>query len=623
MLDFLTNLLSMPDFSGGTAVAFALTVALWAILGLAVALLFRLVKAVVRLIPGDIDDTILEITYIPILTIIFVWGILDSLQTLNLPENALAIGFRVRNAIIALFIVIILWRAFGQILIYYALTWAIRSESKLDDILVPTVRQVGRIAIFLLGAALVLFYLGVDLTSIWVAIGGISFILAFALNDILSNIFSGMSLIADTPFKYGDLIELEDKKICRVERIGTRITELYNIADHTVIYVPNSTLVTERLLNITKPNTDLRVRIPLGVDYSCDPQKVRDTLENIANSHPNVLSSIPKKIKLMGEHCKEFQNRKLWSKALKYKEEMERLKFEDQLNQEIDLLHLCLEELAIYVDQVEDAGLTNEEKRNISAQIDSAQEIVQRIAHAATRWLMCARYGMMEPLNGQIDAEGSGYAEAEEQIQEYMKHVDVLLLEKSLPLLGTLPIGNERDYNVKRAIRQLVQGGGSTINGTHQFDRGFIDLDERHEFESLAHTWNRKINSLQKKLSRLYQLLRIGNEQRLDDAVYDLKDWIVSDFKETTPEWKYSDVSFVGFGDFTLNFELEFQIDDISREHFGRQTRVETEVREEILLALGSRMPFPQREVVIKNLPNPAVQPIEASRSTSAASNSE
>src|SRR5690606_14921810 len=124
--------------------------------------------------------------------------------------------------------------------------------------------------------------------TLLVAIGGAAFIAAFALQDSLSNIFSGISLLVDTPFHYGDLVIVDDK-VCVIEKIGLRVTQLYSADDHMVILMPNSQMANQRLVNITRPTPALMTPIKVTVGGGNDPRKVMAVLKEVADGHPNVL----------------------------------------------------------------------------------------------------------------------------------------------------------------------------------------------------------------------------------------------------------------------------------------------------------------------------------------------
>jgi small-conductance mechanosensitive channel len=89
-------------------------------------------------------------------------------------------------------------------------------------------------------------------------------------------------------------------------------------------------------------------------------------------------------------------------------------------------------------------------------------------------------------------------------------------------------------------------------------------------------------------------------DRRLDDALAELAVWITEEFKQPAPAWKHSGVGFRGVTDGVQHYALYFYVDDIELEHFFRQSRVESQVRREIMRRLpqaGLRTGSPRREV--------------------------
>lgn len=561
-------------FLSGRTFVFLINLAFWLIVAyVAYFFLFHLARWIVRRIRGDIDDTVLDIIRTPLLIILFMFGIVAALGILPLPDWLADWSMRVRNFVVALAIVWAVWRLFGEVVIYYGKQHAKRSVDNFDDILLPIVEQFGRVIILVLGTFFSLQQLGIDLTSVWIALGGAAFILAFALQDILSNMFASLAMLVDTPFKFGDFIEL-DGDIYRVERIGMRVTELYDTSTHTVIFMPNTHLTNEKLINLTRPTIDLRTTVEVTVGADADPRYVASVLSEVAASHPNILAPIPTKISLMQDRLAAAISREAWPRVNVYVEDIVRLEQEHILNERINALSFHIEMLADRVDVMEADGLDDAERAEINQELDEIGRQIDALAQQLTRWIMAMRYRMAKPLQEQNVAVDS--AELFERAEAYMAWINERLGDE-IPLLGTLPEGDISQIDVKRAISRLVQRHG--IEG---FDRGFHDVENRHELESLIRSWDYRVCDLRDQLKELYDDTAAGNEQRLDDRVRQFEDWIHTRFKETTPEWKYPDVSLTKYGKNTMTFQLDVQVDDIVLEFFGRQARVESELRKDI-----------------------------------------
>lgn len=274
-----------------------ITIGLWlAIAVLVQVVVLRLLKVVVRRSGREIEDVVYDVTRRPLLTAIILLGLADSLAIL---EAQLPWVESLRRWMVAGVMAVAaywLWRMIKEVVVHYGERVAQRSETRLDDVLLPIVNPFAPIAIILVGGSAILQYLGVRLDALQVAIGGAAFILAFALQDILSNVFSGLSLLVDTPFRYGDLVKLEDRTVCQVVKIGVRVTQLFDIDAHAVIYMPNSKLANERLMNLMQPTPELISSVDLLIGREHDVERVRQVLNDVLDGPPDLLGDIPVKL---------------------------------------------------------------------------------------------------------------------------------------------------------------------------------------------------------------------------------------------------------------------------------------------------------------------------------------
>jgi len=163
------------------------------------------------------------------------------------------------------------------------------TDTEIDDVLVPLLHKAGLILIpvFALGAVLSLF--GVDLTLLVAGFGIIGIVIAFAVQETLSNVFAGTQLLLDRPFKVGDIVELDSGEICEVKKIGLRSTTMYNTADHEVIVVPNNDVVNKKVINYSRPDKRRSLNAEIGVAYGTDLNKVKEVLLKIASDHPDII----------------------------------------------------------------------------------------------------------------------------------------------------------------------------------------------------------------------------------------------------------------------------------------------------------------------------------------------
>ena len=131
--------------------------------------------------------------------------------------------------------------------------------------------------------------LGLDLTSMALIFGGLSIGIGFGLQNLASNLISGVILIFEKPIKIGDLVEIMDIDVFgKVSSINFRSTVIVAL-DEKEIIVPNSQLISESVHNLTHYNNFFRIRIPVSVSYKSDVELVKKTLLEVAHAHPEVL----------------------------------------------------------------------------------------------------------------------------------------------------------------------------------------------------------------------------------------------------------------------------------------------------------------------------------------------
>ena len=150
-----------------------------------------------------------------------------------------------------------------------------------------------RVAVYSLGALVLLQSLGIPITPVLGALGVGGIAVALALQDTLSNLFSGLHLIASRQVRPGDFIQLDSGEEGYVTDVTWRNTTIRELADNMII-VPNSQLAASRVRNYCQPNTELAVLVEVGVDYSCPLEKVeRITIEVAREVMEEVPGGVP------------------------------------------------------------------------------------------------------------------------------------------------------------------------------------------------------------------------------------------------------------------------------------------------------------------------------------------
>jgi small-conductance mechanosensitive channel len=126
-----------------------------------------------------------------------------------------------------------------------------------------------------------------DLSSLAVIVGGLGVGIGFGLQNIVSNFVSGLIILAERPIAHGHRIEVGGVA-GQVAKINLRSTIVVT-NDNITIIVPNSNFITNPVTNWSYGDPKVRLRLPVGVAYGSDVEKLRRVLLEIAAENPAVL----------------------------------------------------------------------------------------------------------------------------------------------------------------------------------------------------------------------------------------------------------------------------------------------------------------------------------------------
>ena len=122
-----------------------------------------------------------------------------------------------------------------------------------------------------------------DIGPLFASAGIAGLAIAFAAKDSIAQLFGGISIYFDQPFKLGDRIEIDGGEIGIVQDIGIRSTRIMNLYNNMIV-VPNSIIANSRILNYTSPEATMMVKVTIGVAYGSDVANVKKVLYGIAES---------------------------------------------------------------------------------------------------------------------------------------------------------------------------------------------------------------------------------------------------------------------------------------------------------------------------------------------------
>lgn len=204
---------------------------------------------------------------------------------LGLPIGAsLVMAFAVRTIVVLTFV----WIGYRLVDVFgeWLASKASRTDSKLDDQLVPLLRKSLKIVVVILGTLMVLQNLDVDVGSLLagLGIGGLAF--ALAAKDTIANFFGSVMIFVDKPFQIGDWVAVDG---CEgiVEEVGFRTTRI-RAFDNALIALPNMKFTEQKIVNFGARRYR-RHFTTLNLTYDTTPEQMQAFVEGVRGivlAHP-------------------------------------------------------------------------------------------------------------------------------------------------------------------------------------------------------------------------------------------------------------------------------------------------------------------------------------------------
>jgi small-conductance mechanosensitive channel len=239
----------------------------------------RLLARLSRRSRSRFDDALLQAFRTPLILLVVTIAIQIALNQLSfLPE---AWRQRREDLIFVLYLLVVylfLHRLISNLMRWYAGEIATRTESRLDEHVLPFARRVITILLAVITFIVALSHFGIDVSALVTTLGIGSLAIALAAQATLADTIAGMAIIADRPFSVGDRIEiLELDTWGDVLDIGLRSTRI-RTRDNRMVIVPNSVIGKSLVVNHSVPSTVYRVETHIGVAYGTDIDEARQIM---------------------------------------------------------------------------------------------------------------------------------------------------------------------------------------------------------------------------------------------------------------------------------------------------------------------------------------------------------
>ncbi len=269
--EILQRIIEVPAFEASLIVAGTL------VLALLVRLVFsRLILVLTRKTRTDVDDQLADVVRGPVVVSVILGGMAWAAVILEIEDPAQFITFGLLKTL-----AVIVWAQAAMrsgAIVLDALSRKINGVKWVQPKTLPLLEIV--LKVFVFGAALYFGFVAwnIDVTS-WLASAGIVGIaVGFAAKDTLANLFAGIFIVADAPYRVGDFVNLDNSIRGEVVEIGIRSTRILT-RDDIEVTVPNAVIANALIINETGgPHQKMRVRVKVSVAYGSDLDQVRKVL---------------------------------------------------------------------------------------------------------------------------------------------------------------------------------------------------------------------------------------------------------------------------------------------------------------------------------------------------------
>ena len=222
---------------------------------------------------SNLDDKVIMKLRSPVSWILFSFGIWITITRLRIPTkytHLINVGY---VAFLTLMGAVIVGRLVNVSLDWYAKKAATKTGSDVDTQFVPIIQKTLIVLIWITAVILVLDQFGYKITWLITSLGIGGLAVALALQDTLTNFFSGFYIMMDKPIRNGDFVRLDSGQEGFIDQIGWRSTRIRAFANNIII-IPNSKLAQSVITNCYMPSLATTAIVECGVGYGSNLEQV-------------------------------------------------------------------------------------------------------------------------------------------------------------------------------------------------------------------------------------------------------------------------------------------------------------------------------------------------------------
>ncbi|MBI2548248.1 mechanosensitive ion channel family protein [Candidatus Woesearchaeota archaeon] len=224
------------------------------------------------------DDIFLEVVEKPLVALMVIFGFYFAMHVLVVNDLVWKVFWGIFVAAVTLDVAYFVLKFLDAMILEYIVPITERTESKLDDQLIPILRKTTKVIVIIMTVLVMLANFGYNITSILagLGIGGLAF--ALAAQDTLGNMFGSFSIFADKPFHVKDHIIVAGYD-GTVEEVGMRSTRIKTL-EGTEVTIPNKLVANAGIENISR-RAGRKIKTMIGLTYDTPAAKVEEAIATI------------------------------------------------------------------------------------------------------------------------------------------------------------------------------------------------------------------------------------------------------------------------------------------------------------------------------------------------------
>ncbi|MFT6100882.1 MAG: small-conductance mechanosensitive channel, partial [Arenicella sp.] len=234
----------------------------------------------------ELDDQIIAELRDPIFNTVLWFGLIVATKSTGYVD-----GLAAYISPIALSMIVLTWTRAALSVSGKLIVVMSRDDSrfkKMDVRTEPLLIISSKIMLMIMCAYLVLIIWGINPVGLLASAGIVGIAVGFAAKDTLANLFSGVFILADRPYKLGDYVNLDSGERGKVTHIGIRSTRLIT-RDDIEVTIPNGVIGNQKIVNENGGSGhSMRIRLDLQCAYEADLEHVEEVLMTLISTHQEI-----------------------------------------------------------------------------------------------------------------------------------------------------------------------------------------------------------------------------------------------------------------------------------------------------------------------------------------------